>query len=84
MAKKTIKKKNPSWEVIGKKVETDFKSKDFNCCTPMTHVHHCSGFAGRLIFVIGILYVMSYAGWFANIPAWPVALMGIGFALMKL
>ncbi|MBW2965719.1 hypothetical protein KY342_01295 [Candidatus Woesearchaeota archaeon] len=41
------------------------------------------GGLGRLIFIIGVLYALNYAGMLANIPTWTLVLIAIGFTLMK-
>ncbi|MBN3037743.1 MAG: hypothetical protein JW834_04840 [Candidatus Diapherotrites archaeon] len=85
----TQKKKEHSWdeigELIGRKIEKEFKSKDWEKGCPPWHMHHDgpSGFPGRLIFIIGVLWALSSMGYLAGVELWQLAIIVIGFALMR-
>ena len=83
------KKKTPSWDeigkTIGKKIEEKFKDKDFPPWKKpwlFCHPREGGGF-GRLVFIIGLLFALNYAGMLTNIPSWTLVLIVIGFALMR-
>lgn len=94
--KRTVKRKEPSWDeigdAIGKKVEVAFskmdkKKFDNSCCSPWwaMHCHHREGGGfGRLLFIIALLYILSFKGMLAGIPTWNLVLLVLGFWWMRL
>ncbi len=82
------KNKELSWDEIGKAIGKKMeKHKDGMECSAwkkhwMVHKDN-GGAAGRLIFIIGMLYALKYAGMLANIPLWTLFVIAIGFMLMK-
>ncbi len=100
MAKKKKKttKKEPTWDEIGKaigtKIEASSKtiipSSSYTIDKPpymkswmCYHKIHEGGF-GRLLFIIGVLYALNYAGYLTTIPTWVLVLIVLGFASMRL
>jgi hypothetical protein len=90
--KKPVKKTgSKSWENlgknIGKKIEEEFKKapKSKNWCGSwdFKHKEHCGGF-GRLIFSLGLVFGLNYAGLLEGFPTWTIVLMVIGFVFMRL
>ncbi len=91
------KKKSRSWDdlgeeigqKIGKEMERGF-SKAHNSkqswCMPswimMPHHEHGGGF-GRLLFIIGLIWALNTIGWMPDIGFWPLALIMVGFTLMR-
>jgi len=95
-AKKRTAKKNPTWDeigdAIGKKIETSFdnidkKCSEDDCGNPWwkkcTCQHEGGGF-GRLLFIIALLYILSFKGMLTGIPSWNLVLLVLGFWWMKL
>lgn len=91
--KKQEKKKQPkiggkSWEDIGKivggKFGKEFQSKK---CSPWESWHpkhdENGGFFGRLLFIIGVLVVLSKLGYLGGVSVWLKILIGAGFSLMR-
>ena len=90
MAKKRKKsaKKNKSWgeigQMVGKKVEKEFEEKKCNSWEKWSAKSCCDGgFFGRLLFIIGVLIVLSRLGYLDGISGWLKFLIGAGFAFMK-
>jgi hypothetical protein len=83
-----ISSKSKSWEeigkVVGKKVGREMKGKK---CSPWERWHpkhdENGGFFGRLLFIIGILAVLSKLGYLDGISVWLKILIGAGFSLMR-
>ena len=78
------KKKEMSWdelgEAFGKKMEKEFKG-----CEPKPwyfHKERGGGF-GRFLFIVGVLYAMHLMGFLVSIPLWVLAIIVIGFSLMR-
>jgi hypothetical protein len=90
MAIKRTRKKCLSWDeigkMIGKKVEHEFKKEEISPWRKhwVVYKEQAGGGLGRLIFAIGVLYSMCYAGWLTGIPTWAIVLMAIGFTFMRL
>jgi len=89
MPKKT-KGMEPGWdkigEMIGSKMEKEFKNKDWkmwNACAPY-HKDYSGGFFGRALFIIGLLIALNALGALHGVAVWVQVLTGIGFALMRL
>jgi hypothetical protein len=80
------RKKEPSWdeigEAIGKKMEKEFKGCDWKNKPWMFHRERGGGF-GRFLFIIGVLYAMHLMGMLTMIPLWVLAIVVIGFSLMR-
>jgi len=80
--------KEPTWDkigqMIGKKVEKEFKKG----CPPWqrwTFKHeHEKGFIGRVLFIIGVLIALNILGLLKGVPTWVQILIGAGFAFMSL
>ena len=90
MAKKT-KKKEPTWEDMGKFMGEKFgkKFEGMECASwkkPWSFCtgHEGGGFIGRLVFILGLVFALKAAGILAAAPTWTVVLIIIGFALMRL
>jgi hypothetical protein len=83
--KKSASKKEKSWEdigqMVGKKVEKEFDTK--KCCSWDFKSQCDGGFFGRLLFIIGVLMVLSQLGYLDGVSGWLKFLIGAGFALMK-
>jgi len=81
--KKTTKGKSKSWDDIGKTIGR--KMDEEKSCTWSTCYHEkCGGgFFGRLVFIIALLFALSYSGMLVGIPSWVLVLIVIGFAFMK-
>ncbi|MFC2174868.1 hypothetical protein ACFLQ2_03275 [archaeon] len=89
----TKKKKEQTWdeigESIGRKIEKEFKGKDFKgkCCEPWWKEHTVlreeGGGFGRLLFIIGILLALSTMGLLPQLPWWNYAIIVVGFMLMR-
>ena len=81
------KKKDPSWdqigETIGRKMEKEFKGCDWEKKPWMFHRHQHGGGFGRFLFIVGVLYAMHLMGMLAMVPLWVLAIIVIGFSLMK-
>ena len=84
------KKKEQSWdeigEAIGRKIEKEFKGKDFNCGPQWykwQQYNPDGGGFGRFLFVIGALLALSTMGILPQLPWWNYALIIIGFSAMK-
>ena len=78
-------KKMDDWEdigrAIGKKIEQE---KGTMWQKPwFMHREDGSGFVGRLLFVIGLVWILNTRGYMLGISGWAIALIIIGFALMK-
>lgn len=92
MAKKTktsSKKQKTTWEsigeMIGKKLEQESRKRE---CAPWQrwafyHRTSGNGFLGRLLFVIGVLMLLSHLGIMEGVSTWVYILIGAGFALMR-
>lgn len=90
MAKKktTRKKKSASWEkigeMIGKKIESEFKGKK---CGPFYHMNlnktDDGGFFGRALFIVGVLLLLNHVGLMQGVSIWIQILIGVGFAFMR-
>lgn len=81
------KKKDLSWEeigqAIGKKIEEGKGEWPHHRHWEFKYKHYGGGF-GRLVFAVGVLFALSYAGLLVNIPSWVLVIIIIGFALMRL
>lgn len=83
------KKDDLSWEDIGKAVGKKIEDYKMDDCKGwkknfvFKYQDHGGGF-GRLLFAIGILYVLNLKGLLVGIPSWTLVLLVIGFALMRL
>jgi len=80
------KKKDPSWDQLGKiferKMKKEFKDKD--CGPSCMHSHQKSGGGlGRFVFIIGVLWAMNSMGYFIGLELWQLAIIVIGFTMMK-
>jgi hypothetical protein len=88
-AKKT-KKKDTSWDDIGKaigaKIEKASKEGKFDCKSfNFKKEEKCGGgFIGRLLLAIGVIWALSSLGILAGVSGWAIALMIAGFAFMRL
>lgn len=81
------RKREPTWDEVGKKFEKEFKSAEC-CSTKQKHWMHCTGyhgggFVGRLIFIFGVIFALKAMGVLEGAPTWTIVFMIIGFALMK-
>jgi hypothetical protein len=78
-------KKEPTWDQIGKsigkKIEKEFKNKDWKCWT-WKHEEK-NGFFGRILFIIGVLIALNIMGLLEAVPGWVQVLIGVGFAFMR-
>jgi len=78
------KKKEPSWDqigkTIGKKMNKEIQKDNTWKC--WTHRSNGGGF-GRFIFVIGILYALNLLGYLEGIPLWLLVIIVIGFTSMR-
>ena len=87
MPKKTTKKREPSWdkigEMIGRKMEKEFKKKECKTWGPWTITKENGGGFGRFLFIVGVLYSLSLLGYLEAIPLWVSILIVIGFTAMK-
>ena len=83
MAKKKTRKKEPSWEEIGKlagrKIE---KTKPKPWEKAWCSTNNGGGF-GRLIFIIAVLYAMNTMQMLPGVSIWTQVAIVIGFSLMK-
>lgn len=82
------KKKDLSWEEIGsgiaKNIEQEHKkTKPWTKSWCFHKQENCGGGFGRLIFIIGLMYALHYKGLLTGIPGLVIALIIIGFALMR-
>ena len=82
------KKKEQTWDeigqAIGKKIEKEFKSKEYKPWHKpwMVYKEEGGGF-GRLLFIIGVMLLLNHLGVLISIPWWISALVIIGFACMR-
>ena len=85
--KKKSAPKEPSWDdigkMVGKKVEKEFKDKDMKCWHKEWHKEDGQGFAGRLLFIIGVVVALNTLGVLHGIAWWVYALIIVGFALLR-
>ncbi len=83
------KKKELNWDEIGKAIGKKMEQhKEGMECSGwkhhwIFHREHHGGAAGRLIFIIGVLYALNYAGMLVKIPLWTLVVIAVGFMLMK-
>jgi hypothetical protein len=81
------RKKDKSWdeigEAIGRKMEKEFNNCDCKKKPWMFHRHQHGGGFGRFLFIVGVLYAMNLMGMLTMIPLWVLAIIVIGFSLMK-
>ena len=77
------KKKQPSWNQIGKQVGQKIDKTNWQQCAPKQWHKECGGGFGRLLFAIGLVFALSATGRLEAVPTWTVVLMVIGFTLLK-
>jgi len=84
--KKTTKKKEPTWDDIGRSIGQKIEKSKFECSSwkkPwVIHENHGGGF-GRLLFIIAVLLAADAMGYLQGVSTWIKVLLVIGFALMK-
>lgn len=85
MAKKA-KKKDPSWDQIGKSIGSKMEKNDWDkkCGWGKSWHKECGGGFGRLVFAIGLIFALSATGKLEAVPIWTLVVMVIGFTILKL
>ena len=85
--KKAKKKRDPSWDQIGKsvgkKIEKASNEGKFDCKSWDMKTHCNGGGFGRLLFIIGAIWILNTLGHLDGVSNWAIALIIIGFAFMK-
>lgn len=81
------KKKDISWEeighAIGKKIEEGKGEWPHHKHWGFKGRCYRGGF-GRLVFAVGVLFALKYAGVLTSIPLWVLVVIVIGFTAMRL
>jgi len=85
--KKVSKKKDPSWDQIGKQIGKKIEKTKWEKLTGRSACStepKCTGGFGRVLFIIALLAILNAKGFLAGISIWWLILLAIGFGLMKL
>lgn len=75
--KKTAKKKKP----LSVTLEESIKPNAPECCYFRPHQN---GGIGRLLFSLGVIYALNYAGLLEAIPIWVQVMIVAGFTFMRI
>ena len=81
--------KEPSWEEIGKAIGKKMEKFKFDECHPwkkhfvFKYREHGGGF-GRLVFGASVMYALYLTGVLNGLPTWLLAVIVLGFVMMKL
>ena len=86
--KRVSKKKDPTWDeigkMVGKKVENYEKSDCFQWKKPWVWHHHSNvGGFGRFWFICGLFLAFHSLGMFVGLPWYVIAMIIVGFTFMK-
>jgi len=82
------RKKDTGWEdigqMVGKKVEQEKGSWKHGWMKDSCSCHrHDSGFAGRLLFIIGVWIALDQLGLLQSVSFWVKVLIVVGFTLIR-